>query len=426
MGVDNCIIGMNERRRRCNMVGPASLSSSGSSPGESLPISPFSYSEKLKEFVKAPVFGKLTKPGTVKKTMHIVRKLIFTVDLYSGKVHCYELCKGMKTFGDMLDFYGSYKNIVGWVEYFSCPFSQKTLDKEKAQDSLKTILTSQKIFNVKGEAVFKDKRDIDAFVKKVVDRITTDENYRFNNPEDARKFLKSEFVTHLKEEASRPKVVRNMEKASKQSVETIGLLKKGSSSDRPEADKPIDRKEENERTIIIDEKHIDSLVQAVTIKQKSHSTALFIALGCFTVSDLGDNILTLQKWGVIDLSRFSSSWGACAAHIGTKVPIFAFVGRVTLGTALSVTSSVALTLIIGINGYQGAQALLKYLDQGSTEEEVKNAKKKMWSTSVCIVDASVSLAVTVAPLCFTFNPFLGIVVLPVASKVTGLMRTFLL
>ena len=311
--------------------------------------------------------------GMTKKVLSVSQKSIYALNVYTGKVRCYNFTAGLGQAQNILNFYSTGKNLITWVEYFSAPFSKETLDKEKAKKTLKNALIAKKLFL--------DPKSSKEFANKIVKDLTENEVSNFSNPIEGRtelqRILMNEFVL------SADDTTKNL------------LFKK-------------------EEALSIAE----SISNKVVFRQKSYSVPLCLALVCFTTTSLASDLLTLESWNVISLNAFTSKCAKVASVIGTKFPLLTFLNKITVTTFLKSFTMTGMGLMLLVKGYEGVTALFVYFDKDSTPEEVAQALKKMQSASVGVIVNVVGLTCIIAPMCFTFPP-LVIAVLPIVSQGTG-------
>lgn len=150
--------------------------------------------------------------------------------------------------------------------------------------------------------------------------------------------------------------------------------------------------------------------KAIT-QQKTRPMIQLIYKACFTIVDLGNNIVTLKKWNILDLSHF-------AARIGRRSPVAMFAVNLGISVCLKVVASAGLILVVGHAASRSIHYGIKYSrSEGQmkkeTYQELRNALLDLFS-------AGSDLAGTAAPLLFTLNPSL-FVAISLFSKSTGLV-----
>lgn len=95
---------------------------------------------------------------------------------------------------------------------------------------------------------------------------------------------------------------------------------------------------------------VDQIKANFEVKQQSRLFSIAVLL--FTISDLGDNILTLHNWGALDLQNL-------AVQIGSKIQTFHFVAEIAIKPVLKLffcgTTSLALAAILIHNGRRMSQ-----------------------------------------------------------------------
>lgn len=291
----------------------------------------------VKEIVK--------NPSAVKKVLQLAGKIFAAFDLYFvGHVKPREITNVMKGTTQLIEFYGSYKNIMYWIN----PFSKDSLDQETLKKSLEEALCAYQ----KGSPA--EKRS-----SGLVDTIFTE-------------VLAKEAYYSYGE-------VLNVIQTS--------LIGQG-----------------------YQENQIQSITSRVIIQQKSRPLIQLISSAIFTLTDLGDNLLTLKKWNVLDLSHI-------AASIGSKSRVFAFIAKRGVDTVLGVGSAAGLVLVVGETAYRTVKQGMNYY---SSDDKTKQAYQDLRKTLLDLLSSSLDLAATAAPLLMTLNPPV-LVAMAIVSKATGLV-----
>ena len=289
-----------------------------------------------------------TNPSAVKKVLQIAIKIFAAVDLYYQQVNTKRgLTDAMKGTTDFIDFYGSFKNIMFWIN----PFSKETLDKEALLESL-TVSLSASHRNAKQ-------------IKKqenVAKAVYTD--------------VMAAQVYHSKGEVREAIIISliNKHHYSTQSAHQIA--------------------------------------EFIIIKQKSRPITQLLSTACFTVTDLTGNLLTLKKWGILDLSHV-------AAQVGSKSRVFLFVFNLGVDTALGTVAAAGLILCVGDASYRLIINAMKHY-QAANPTEKAEAYKQLRNAILDLLSSSADLAATAAPLLFALNPP-AIIALAIIAKGTGLI-----
>jgi hypothetical protein len=104
----------------------------------------------------------MTNPGSIKKACQLTYKSIALYNLVKETIVCVGLVKGLKGVVDVIDFYGTYKNIVFWIN----PFSKQSIDRE----SLKRTLTNSMLENNSSKSAQETSDFVDAVVKRVFEK----------------------------------------------------------------------------------------------------------------------------------------------------------------------------------------------------------------------------------------------------------------
>lgn len=283
-------------------------------------------------------------PSASKKVMQLVSKFFAAYDLYSiGTIQTRPICDAMKGSTRLIDFYGSYKNLMSWVNVFS----KDSLDTEALQKSIETSLCA---------AYPKD-----GVQKKLAQAVFTE--------------VMSREVYYSKGEvldAFRNSLIKNNYSQTKAS----------------------------------------QLAKCVIVKQKARPLVQLLSLTFFTIADLGDNLDSLKKWKILDLTHI-------AASIGSQSRIGVFIVNLGMDKILSVFTGVALTLSVGESTYQAiSQGLKYYRTPNSAEKEA--AYKAFRNAMLGVLSGGTDLVSTVAPMLATLNPA-TIVAMAIVSKGTGLI-----
>ena len=216
-------------------------------------------------------------PTGVKKILQLTTKIFQAIDLYyKSNLSDREFSHAMKGTIDLIGFYGSYKDLVYWVNLFS----KESLDHEALKASIDSSLCAS--------------HKNDSKQKKIAQRVFEEvmQNETFHS--------KGEIL---------------------QAIE-ISLIKNGYTPEKAH-----------------------QIVSHVTVQQKNRSSVELLYKACFTATNLGGNILNLQKMHVLDLSRLAST-------IGTQSPVFMFVIKLGTDKVLGPIGIAGLILVIGKTSHQ--------------------------------------------------------------------------
>jgi hypothetical protein len=296
------------------------------------------------------------KPApAAKKVLQLVCKIFAAIDLhYTGKMRDPEydpdMIKAFKGTIDLIEFYGSYKDLMYWIN----PFSKNSLD----QDSLKqSIIDSLSLSHL---------NSTDSEIQKACAEVIF------------QRVMAAEKDYHSKGEVL---------DAIRISLQDNGYQ---------------------------DPAQISGLAERIIVKQKTRPITQSLYMACFTIADLGGNILTLQSWKMLDLSRL-------AATIGSQSRVFAFVIELGAKTVLGTIATAGLVLIVGDAIYRAiihGSELYHAIDPDGKKkayQEVRNALLDVLSGGVDLMTLSASLL-------FVLNPPV-LVGLAIFAKGTGLICT---
>lgn len=154
-----------------------------------------------------------------------------------------------------------------------------------------------------------------------------------------------------------------------------------------------------------------NFANSIIIQQKKRPLPQVFAKLCLTITDLADNLLTLKKWQVLDLSRL-------AASIGSQSKVFAFVLKIGANVTLGIIASAGLAVLVGAAAYQVIQQTVKYTK--AKEEEKEGIYKQLCQALLDFVSNGADLICTLSPLFFAINPPIFIA-LAIFAKGTGLI-----
>lgn len=188
------------------------------------------------------------------------------------------------------------------------------------------------------------------------------------------------------------------------------------------------------------DKDIKIIIQATKIEQRERPVTETLIMMGFTGAGLGDNVLSLNKWGLIDLAKTAST-------IGTKVKTLSFLRTVAivpvLDTVFGGIAGLSLTLVVCHKAKQLAEVQSKIRskeselrsstieDEGKLENlEAEKLKlvaertKLIWSlvfASVQLTCLSISVAAFIVGT--TLNPS-AVIILALVAKGTGFVSLF--
>jgi hypothetical protein len=287
-------------------------------------------------------------PSAVKKVLQIAGKTFAAFDLYTtGETRKRDITQVMKGTTDLIEFYGSYKNLMYWVNLFS----KESIDQQVLQESIDSSLSASHLDQTSEKMQKKLARDI-------FDEVMAKEAYH----------SKGEVIDAIK----------------------ASLISHG-----------------------YNQKKAKQVAARVIVKQKVDSPVKLFYMACFTVADLGGNILTLKKWNILDLSKL-------AATIGSQSRVFMFVINLGADTVLGVIGSAGIAVALGEASYKAMIHASKLYSTATTMKEKDEAYKELRNAFIDIAGGVTDLVATAAPLFFALNPP-TLIALALVSKGTGLV-----
>lgn len=294
------------------------------------------------------VVKKITgRPSAVKKVLQLARKIFEAIDLStSGQIHRRDITEAMKGTTDLIDFLGSYHNVMYWVNLFS----KDSLDKETLEKSIHSSLCAS-------HRNKKDLKEQNKIANEVFYEVMAQESYH-----------------------SRGEVLVAIQ---------MSLERHGYSADKAQ-----------------------QIAERVIIQQQPRSIVQMVFMACFTVADLGGNIMTLKKWHVLDLAPL-------AASIGSQSRVFMFVVKLGVDTTLGTIASAGLVLVVGEATYRSIQLAIKHYYAVETTEK-EQAYQQLRLALLDLLAGTTDLVATAAPLLFALNPPV-VVALAIVAKGTGIV-----
>jgi hypothetical protein len=190
----------------------------------------------------------VSNPGNIKKACQITYKSIGVYNVMHKVILHPELVKGLKGIVDVIDFYGSYKNIVFWIKTIS---AKPLLNRDRFEESLNETLEN--------EGGVHDLDERSRIVNAVMASVFQPET-NLNDEATIRKLVKKS----LKEERFNTNLAKTMA---------------------------------NEKVEVVFEK-------------QSRPVPELVLVFCFTVGDLIDNVVTLKKYGIFDYTVLTAKIAA--------------------------------------------------------------------------------------------------------------------
>lgn len=284
-------------------------------------------------------------PSAAKKFLQVISKSFAAHDLYFyGKILDRDIIHVMKDTRGILDFYGTFEDVMFWIN----PFSKETLDDEALLQSLNLTFCAP-IKNKKSQQ--KVKGEINA----VYNEIMAKEAY----------YSKGEVQEALK----------------------ASLQKHGYES-----------------------AYIEKIADQITIQQKSRPITLLFCKLAFTPVGIVENMLTLEKWGLVDLGVISEKIGS--------TPVFAIFVDIGLKKTLGSVVTTALLMATGESSYRLIVNGKKYYYSTNNAESTE-AYKDLREAFLDTASRGSELALAGTTLFFTLTPqvFVGFAL---ATKGIGL------
>lgn len=283
-------------------------------------------------------------PTGVKKILQLTTRIFKAIDLYyESNLSDREFTHAMKGTIDLIGFYGSYKDLIYWVNLFS----KESVDHEALQGSIDSSLC----------ASHKNDSKQKILAKQVFDEVMNKETFH-----------------------SKGEIIQAIE---------ISLTQHGYTPEKAH-----------------------QIASHVIVQQKKRSSVELLYKACFTVTNLGGNLLNLQKMHVLDLTRFAST-------IGTQSPVFMLVIKVGADVALGTIASAGLILLIGQTSHKVVVDGMKYYSAAKGQEK-EEAYKELCAGLIDLFADSTELAATALPLIYALNPP-TILAFALVSKGTGLI-----
>ncbi len=156
----------------------------------------------------------------------------------------------------------------------------------------------------------------------------------------------------------------------------------------------------------------EEIVKQVIIKQKKEPLIKSLIMVCYTLKDLGNNLITLKKWELFDLAKD-------VGCIGRKSRLITFLIHLGFNKVLGTIDCVGLILVLGEAGHRFVTAYCNRYEADRREEKERNVKQ-LKTAFYEILTSSVDLIYTAVPLLVPLrNP--TIIFLAIFAKGTGLV-----
>ena len=315
--------------------------------------------------------------GAVRKVLQFATSLFAAIDLAkTGEIQKHEITQVMKGAGDLIKLYGCYKNLMYWIR----PFSKETLDQEALKQSIELIFVDSLNFSESQEVQGNQKSNAKAKVGT--------QNKKTGKP------------------------IKKMEKANEKAEELFKEIMKETFYSKGKVLKIIQDKLQTKKYGSYNKEKAIEVSRLITIKQKERSPIELFYKACLTVADVGDNLLTLQKWKMLDVS-------ALAASIGGQSRVFVFLKEVGVSKILGPIAIAGLVVSYG-NTTVKIFILAKTYYSLSPGEDKKLIQKKLSAELISFISTTTDFAATIVPFVFIVNPP-TVVALALISKGVGLV-----
>lgn len=159
------------------------------------------------------------------------------------------------------------------------------------------------------------------------------------------------------------------------------------------------------------------IAEKVSVQQKKRSFVQLIYMACFTVTDFADNIFTLKRWQLLDLSYISGSTGCQSS------PTCQYVTSLAPGKVLGTIATVGLMFAVGNSTYRTVNQGFKY-SNAKQQKDKNEAYQELRYAFLDLFSGGIDLVTTAAPLVYTLSPG-TIVALDLISHGMGLVYIML-
>ena len=154
----------------------------------------------------------------------------------------------------------------------------------------------------------------------------------------------------------------------------------------------------------------DEILKTVTVEQRQYLIIKKLSIFCFTLADIGGNLMTLNKWGFVNLANHVKQKDEKLYIKGVNLTVEAVIGIIaSAGLALAVIDAAFRTY--------NAYVSLSHVNQAGEE---KKFYKELKSALLDIVSSGADLIYTVAPLVMKLEQRTTII-LAIFAKGVGLI-----
>lgn len=296
----------------------------------------------------------VTNPSAVKKTGQLVSVIIEGVNYRQGGDHLPDLVRNIRGTNEIIDLYSTFKNVIFWMN----PFETQKIDKQKFVETLAKGLS-------KGNQKSK---------------LSSEKNNALKNKKALALFNK--------------------------------VMEKGSSVTNPQILSQI-----LEQTLIESKYHstkAKEIAYKTTICLKSRTFLKILKGVCDSISGTGYNLITLEKWKLIDLNKI-------VKEIGTQFPKFTEIAsRLSFRTFLGTVSCIG----SGLGGMEAVGAFFKarriIYDVKQTPEAIQTAYRARTHALWDIATSGIDLISTTLPMVkvLSYPTLMG---LALVAKTAGLL-----
>jgi len=299
-------------------------------------------------------------PDAVKKVFNILEKSIDLWSLNGGHQSHKEVSRSLSGTIGFIGFYSTFKNIIFWVD----PFNNQSLDKKTLAITLKKELNKQNLMNDLPDA------DQDEIVQKVMTRVLRSKEHY--SQKDVKKSLHDVLLKRVKKHAN------------------------------------LDADYSSE---------IEQVVNNVIIKKRSCRSVDYLTATFFTVSDFGTNLITLNKWNVINYANFANK-------VGQQSKIFSAVVSVGITNIVGGFAAVGLTLTISVGIYDSIKAYQKWKNDSLDPAECLQGRKDLIKNIIKVAISALELTGIVGAVALPGVGTVPFLAIAITAKSIGLVQFF--
>lgn len=152
--------------------------------------------------------------------------------------------------------------------------------------------------------------------------------------------------------------------------------------------------------LVINDKIVKKIAQGITVKKVSRPFVQKLANVFYTLGDVAESLLVLEKWNVLNVSK-------CAASIGRRFPVLKFIATASAKQVLGVLFSAGFALTIGYSSYKLIKNAYQ-LKKCTNDQERAVLKNERRNLVLDLVGASFDLAATLPALLTVVSPPIGL------------------